>query len=213
MISNAAFALRALGRLADAVDPMRAGAEAAAKQEAWTNAAIGYGNLRELLLTLGRVSEALSAAQTSVDFADRSGDAFQRMARRTTLADARHQTGDPTARTLFAEAERLEVERQPHDPILYSLRGYQYCDLLLGRVRSLSSSSSILAMHHAASIALPAPTLFTPIFQNLVWRIFLSARHLRPHLRPPELKVNRTHAMMSNGPRRFETNTFCRLAG
>ena len=70
-----------------------------------------------------------------------------------------------------------------------------------------------LAMHHAASIALPAPTLFTAIFQNLVWRIFLSARHLRPHLRPPELKVNRTHAMMSNGPRRFETNIFCRLAG
>ena len=70
-----------------------------------------------------------------------------------------------------------------------------------------------LAMHHAASIALPAPTLFTAIFQNLVWRIFLSARHLRPHLRPPELKVNRTHAMMSNGPRRFETNIFYRLAG
>jgi tetratricopeptide (TPR) repeat protein len=34
---------------------------------------------------------------------------------------------------LFAEAERLQAERQPEYPILYSLAGYRYCDLLLGQ--------------------------------------------------------------------------------
>ena len=34
-------------------------------------------------------------------------------------------------RALFVEAERIQVERQPHLPFLYSFQGYHYCDLLL----------------------------------------------------------------------------------
>ena len=45
VISESAFALRALGRLADAVDPMRAAAGARVKQASWRNAAVNYGNL------------------------------------------------------------------------------------------------------------------------------------------------------------------------
>jgi tetratricopeptide (TPR) repeat protein len=56
------------------------------------------------------------------------------MAIRTTLADALHQSGDiDEAARLFAEAERLHAERQPAYPILSSVQGYQYCDLLLGQ--------------------------------------------------------------------------------
>src|SRR5207244_3495624 len=48
--------------------------------------------------------------------------------------DALHQSGDLVeAMRLFAEAERLQVEGQPEYPILYSLMGYRYCDLLLGQ--------------------------------------------------------------------------------
>ena len=35
------------------------------------------------------------------------------------------------AKALFQDAERLQAERQPNYPRLYSLQGYQYCDLLL----------------------------------------------------------------------------------
>src|ERR1035437_6937426 len=113
VISEAGFALRAVGRLADAVEPMRAGAEAAVKLEDWTNAAIYYGNLSELHLTLGNVPEAVAAARQAVDFADRSGEWFQRVASRTALADALHQSGDlAEAMRLFAEAERLPAGRQ-----------------------------------------------------------------------------------------------------
>src|ERR1039457_2454674 len=72
--SEAAFVLRALGRLTNAVEPMRAGAEASVNLEDWKNAAAGYGTLSELHLTRGNTPEAPAAARQSVDFADRSTD-------------------------------------------------------------------------------------------------------------------------------------------
>ena len=130
--SSAAYSLRALGRLADAEEPLSASAQADAHRQGWRNAAIGYGNLSQLLLTLGRTMEAVTTARESVDYADRSGVLFVRRASPATLADALHQSGNLTeAARLFAEAESLQREFEPDDPILYSQWGYQYCDLLL----------------------------------------------------------------------------------
>jgi tetratricopeptide (TPR) repeat protein len=113
---------------------MQAGAEADVKMGHWKNAAISYGNLSELHLTLGNVNAAVAAARQSVDLADRSGDRFWKMASRTAPADALHQSGDTDeAVRLFTEAERLQAERQPEYPIIYSVQGYRYCDLLLGQ--------------------------------------------------------------------------------
>jgi tetratricopeptide (TPR) repeat protein len=112
---------------------MRAGAEADVRLEDWTYAAIAYANLSELLLTLGNISEAVAAARQSIDFANRSDDTYQKVGKRTTLADALHQAGDlAEAQRLFAEAEHLLAQEYPDHPILYSL-GYRYCDLLLGQ--------------------------------------------------------------------------------
>jgi tetratricopeptide (TPR) repeat protein len=120
--------------LADAIEPMRASAEAAVTAKDWVNAATGYNNLSEIHLTLGNVLEAVAAAGHSVDLADRSGEWTQSMRRRTTLADALHQSGDlAEAKRLFEEAERLQAEGQPEYPILYSVQGCQYCNLLLGQ--------------------------------------------------------------------------------
>jgi tetratricopeptide (TPR) repeat protein len=127
------FTLRAVSRLADAVEPMRASSRAFATSKDWKNAARCYLNLSALHLTLGRVQEAITASRQSVDFADRSGDGFFKMVCRTALADAHHQTGDLAEATrLFAEAEQFQVERQS-DYSTYTLRGYRYCDLLLGQ--------------------------------------------------------------------------------
>jgi hypothetical protein len=132
LLSAAAYDLRALGRLTGAVEPMRAGLEMAVEQEDWHNAAIAAGSLSELELTLGEMPAALADAERSVEFADCSGDAFQREARRTDYADALHQAGrGDEAQQRFAEAESMQAERQPQYPWLYSLRGFQYCDLLL----------------------------------------------------------------------------------
>ncbi len=134
VLSWAAFGLRAMGRLREAVQPMKAGLEMLVKQEDWKQAAAQASNLSELMLTLGDVHEAVEAARQSVSHADRSGDAFYKESFRTTLADALHQSGQlKEAEKWFREAEDMHKKRQPRFPFLYSLQGYQFCDLLLGQ--------------------------------------------------------------------------------
>lgn len=71
-------------------------------------------------------------AEQSVTYADRSGDGFMSEVTRTKHADALHQSGRRTkAESRFREAEQIQAERQPAYPLLYSLPGFQYCDLLL----------------------------------------------------------------------------------
>ncbi|MDQ1350285.1 MAG: hypothetical protein QG657_586, partial [Acidobacteriota bacterium] len=132
VLSWAAFDLRALGRLREAVQPMKASLEMLIQQKDWENAAIVASNLSELLLTLGDVPEAVAAARQSVTYADQSGDEDWRCYSRATLADALHQAGAlKEAEQWFLEAEALQKKSQPEYPFLYSLRGYQFCDLLL----------------------------------------------------------------------------------
>jgi tetratricopeptide (TPR) repeat protein len=132
LLNGAALNLRGLGRLNEALEPMRAGLEGAVRLEDWRSAAKSASNLSELELTLGEVSTAAKGAKRSVTFADCGGDAFQRMANRTAQADALHQAGlHAEAMELFREAERMQAERQPEYPLLYSLWGFRYCDLLL----------------------------------------------------------------------------------
>jgi tetratricopeptide (TPR) repeat protein len=134
VISESAFALRAMGRLADAVDPMRVGAEDAVERDNWESASTRYSNLTELQLALGNVNEAIATARQVVDFADRSGDTFQKYSRRAKLANALKQSGSlAESARLFQEAERLQAEDDPPHPTLCSLGGYEYCDLLLGQ--------------------------------------------------------------------------------
>jgi tetratricopeptide (TPR) repeat protein len=132
VLNFAGFALRALGRLAEAVAPMEAGLARRITQEDWENAALDAGNLSELHLALGALDAAEARAREAVAHADRSGDAFERLTDRTTLADALHARDRPDeARVFFVEAERMQVERQSRFPLLYSLAGYRYGDLLL----------------------------------------------------------------------------------
>jgi tetratricopeptide (TPR) repeat protein len=137
ILNEAAFDLRALGRLREAVAPMRAGLERRVEQDNWENAAISAGNVSELHLTLGDLALAVAMGEASVDYADRSGDWAPRMTALTTWADALHQRGEVAgAQALFEKAEALQAEQQPHYPRLYSLRGYRYCDLLLAQGRA-----------------------------------------------------------------------------
>jgi len=134
VLVEAGFSLRALGRLSEAVEPMEAGLKAFVAQGKWRAVARGAGSLSELHLTLGNVTQAIEAARRSVEHADRSGESFERMVFRTALADTLHQAGQvDEAAKLFAEAEAIQKELDPQYPLLYSLRGYLYCDLLLAQ--------------------------------------------------------------------------------
>jgi tetratricopeptide (TPR) repeat protein len=134
ILSEAGSCLRALGRLAEAAQPMQAALEAVIALEDWGNAARYAINVSEIYLTSGDLTQALEYAQQGVDLADRSGDAFIRMYNRTTLADALHQAGRlEEAEATFREAKEIQRERQPGLPLLYSFQGFRYCDLLLGQ--------------------------------------------------------------------------------
>lgn len=136
VLNAAGFHLRALGRLAEAAEPMKAALQAVVDLKDWNNAARYSGNLSELQVTLGRIAESIESAEQTVDYADRSGDAFMRTVGRTQQADALHQAGRlDEADDLLRRAEQMQKDDEPEYPLLYSLRGYLYCDLLLTRGR------------------------------------------------------------------------------
>jgi len=135
LLNQAALRLKNMGQLADALEPMRVALASCVEHEYWKAAATASSNLSELELALGEVFSAVTSGSQSVDYADRSGDAFQRMGKRTTHAEALHYAGCyDEAYKSFSEAERLQAERQPTYPRLYSLWGIRHYNLLLSRV-------------------------------------------------------------------------------
>ena len=139
LLNQAAVRLRALGRLGEALTPMRAALQMHVQQEIWESAARCASNLSELALALGHIVDggpisALQAAAQAVDYADRSAEGFLQMVNRTTHADALHQAGQENqALRLFREAEAMQAKDQPSYPLLYSVPGFRYAELLLAR--------------------------------------------------------------------------------
>ncbi|MCK4817537.1 toll/interleukin-1 receptor domain-containing protein, partial [bacterium] len=132
VLSCAGYRLRALGRLTEAAEPMEASLTLSVKQEIWKGAARNAGNLSELYLTLGDVKKAVKYARKGVEFADRSGESFEKMVYINGLANMLHQDGKLSeAKNLFHESEGIQKKRGSDYPYLYSLQGFQFCDLLL----------------------------------------------------------------------------------
>ena len=131
LFATAATNLRALGRLSEALQPMRSAVKEYADQQDWEKAATNADNLSGLELVLGQLGEAVGDAELAIDYAERSGEWSPQMMSRTTLADALHQTGRRTeALECFSKAEALLTGKELM-PLLYSRAGFRYCDLLL----------------------------------------------------------------------------------
>ncbi len=132
-----AYSLRALGRMEEATEALQAGMDLDIVREDWEIAAQSAGTLSEIHLTIGDLAQALAYACQSIDLADRSGAAAWRMATRMWLADGLHQAGQlEEAEDFFLQAEVIQKQRQPKYPLLYSVQGYRYCDLLLAQGKS-----------------------------------------------------------------------------
>jgi tetratricopeptide (TPR) repeat protein len=140
LLGQAGFRLRALGRLAEALAPIRRSLDMSVEQTDWKNAAIRASNVSELELTLGDVEAAVRDGESAVAHADPSGDDFQRLTKRDRHAEAMHQGGWRTeAGKRFAEAEEMQVKLQPERPLLYSLAGFHYCDWLIAEAERAAS--------------------------------------------------------------------------
>ena len=77
-LGQAAFYLRALGRLVEALEPMRATVQFIAKLEDWKQTAIAASNLSELELTLGDVDGAVRDGRQCVTYANQCADWVER---------------------------------------------------------------------------------------------------------------------------------------
>jgi hypothetical protein len=129
---GAAFCLRALGRLLEAVEPQRRALELVVARSDWERAAMYGGNLGEMELTLGEVARAVRDTAESVIYADRSGNVTRSMMDRTTHAEALHQAGRRAdAELRFIEVEELKRKNPSDDSVLFSTQSFRYCDLLL----------------------------------------------------------------------------------
>lgn len=132
VLGEAAFNLRSMGRLAESKQLYHRDLEICIASESWRNAAAQALSLSELYLILGDISTSVRAAEQSVGLADRSDDTHHRILGRATMAAALHRSargGESLA--AFREAEVMQIEMQPQYPLLYSQRGFLYCDLLL----------------------------------------------------------------------------------
>src|SRR6202521_3895227 len=132
LMSTAASWLQALGRLTEALDPLRAALAMGIMRENWEAAATRAGNLSGLELTLGDVAGAVEHAEQAVAYAENSSNEFERMKQLAKYAWALHGAGRrDEAEAYFRQAEVMQVERQSPYPLLYGVAGFWYCDLML----------------------------------------------------------------------------------
>jgi len=66
-----------------------------------------------------------------VIYADRSGDSWQRVGGRAIHANACFVQAAGRGWARFREAEQMQADLEPKYPLLCSLLGFWYCDLLL----------------------------------------------------------------------------------
>jgi tetratricopeptide (TPR) repeat protein len=134
VLSQAAFCLRGEGRFAEALTAYYAALTMAGAVEEWKSAAASATSLSRTYLLTGDVQSAIDCAANSVRCADRSDDDLQIVWSRAAQACAIHAAGRiKEAEQVFSEAEERQRAKQPSLRLLYSVQGYNFCDLLLAK--------------------------------------------------------------------------------
>ncbi|MEP7013681.1 MAG: hypothetical protein ABJC13_25445 [Acidobacteriota bacterium] len=141
LLNQAGLHLRAMGRLTEALEPIRSGLRSGIEGADWKGSSILGTNLVEIEVALGELSSALHHADEAISFADRGGDVSIRVSSRTAKANVLHQAGQRNeALVSFREAERIQAEWLPEHPLLSSMAGFQYCELLLANPERAAAS-------------------------------------------------------------------------
>lgn len=135
ILGEIGFDLRALGRLDEALDAMRAALvwdKAQEHPDHRINASRQADVLSATYLIRGFVKDALKVADDAVELAE--GDDYHRMICLTTRAEAKYRAGDlDGAGKDFVEAESINkrIFSSKGWPYLRSFQGHRYCDYLL----------------------------------------------------------------------------------
>ncbi len=152
VLNNSGWYLTALGRTREAVNCLHACISNHNGSDP-VNLAIAHWNLCTLYTLVGKFSEALTTATTSMLLSDHSGEHPIRYQSRTQLANVLHRTGQlDAAERVFAEALQLVLERFPREPYFVSISAFHYCEYLLTRerheeARIVSTQALVVAVH------------------------------------------------------------------
>ncbi|HEX7333486.1 MAG TPA: DUF4062 domain-containing protein [Pyrinomonadaceae bacterium] len=132
LVNEAAFCLRAIGRLTESADPLRAAVDWEVANKVWQHAAIVTANIIALEITLGNLSQAAQDAERGIRYADEGNSPIEQVFNRTTAAYIQQQLGRRhQAMKMFRKAEQMHAEAEGDYPLLYGIDGFRYCDLLL----------------------------------------------------------------------------------
>lgn len=135
--------LIALGRLHEAIDRSETVIALSKRLENWDDATINTQNLVTLYQSLGQLNLAHTAAQQAIEYAQLSADIVEQTNSLSYLATVLHDKGNfSEAFNAFQQAEALE--QQQGFSYLSSLRGFQYCTLLLESANEKKALHSIL---------------------------------------------------------------------
>lgn len=130
--NEAAYALRALGRTAEALAPMNGSLAMDRSVLDIRGAAGSASNLSELHLCLGDIAEAVRFAEKAIQCADRVDDASWRSRSRSCLAEALDKSGcTPDATAVFLAAESIQRKRWPSVRFLIGQEGFAFATTLL----------------------------------------------------------------------------------
>jgi len=163
LMNQASIRLRAMGRLTDALAPIQAATNWAASKEDWQHAATAASNLSELELTMGDLAGAVRNAKQSMIYADREGSMVSRSISRAVHADAVYNAGRcAEAEEGFREAEQMQVTAQPKYPLLYSVRGFRYCDVLLTELERSAGQLAFYSFSSSRGVVSSPSSLFGP---------------------------------------------------
>jgi hypothetical protein len=111
---------------------------------------VAYRYRSECLLVMGRIREAIRVGDEGCRSADKLGSNLDRVAIRTILGSAYYHGSEPTnmsgvqrAYGYFSEAEKIQDDGAE---VLYSVRGYRFCELLLerGEVRGVQRRALLM---------------------------------------------------------------------
>ena len=125
------FALRALGRLREAVKPIQKAIVLRRKENNPIGVAINSNNLSELWVFIGNLNKAFKHAEISLKVIP-SNKYLMKIMFLTNLADVEHKSGNlRNAYKLLITAEQTLDQLEPEPAALYSSGGFRACDFLL----------------------------------------------------------------------------------
>jgi len=177
VLSQVSACLMSLGRLAEAIQPRQASINIYVKTKDWKPASITAQNLVDLTLPLGQLNQAVTAAQQTIDYAQKANDLFMQMTSQSYLATIVHHLGKlEESKHHFEKAEQLQQQDEPDSPQLFSLRGFRYCALLLDQATEQTEIETVLkrgeysleigiANNHLLTISLDQLTLARAYFK------------------------------------------------